>query len=265
MGIPTTEDATLSNERRGWYAGRVSHPCGKEQGALIALGSRLSPAIVPLWNASPWCRAAGPARRVRVRASRTPSGPASRQNPPLARAHSRSRHRGGGTDQPPRWWVRVTRWRSAAAAILVAVALPGCQADEPEPAVANPASTYCEEQGGTLEIREDAEGNQVGWCVSTTAPSARSGRTTGADANPGGSGPARSAAPVRRPGLPAPSAVVTRPSCVRTHGRSVTGSRGCRQAGRGCGPLGGTSADRCGGRHLRRSGRRAHGAAPEAR
>jgi putative hemolysin len=59
----------------------------------------------------------------------------------------------------------VTRWRGVAVAILVAVALPGCQADEPEPAVANPASTYCEEQGGTLEIREDAEGNQVGWCV----------------------------------------------------------------------------------------------------
>ena len=31
--------------------------------------------------------------------------------------------------------------------------------------MANPASTYCEEQGGTLEFREDAEGNQVGWCV----------------------------------------------------------------------------------------------------
>jgi putative hemolysin len=31
--------------------------------------------------------------------------------------------------------------------------------------VANPASVYCEENGGTLEIRSDAEGNQSGVCV----------------------------------------------------------------------------------------------------
>jgi len=29
----------------------------------------------------------------------------------------------------------------------------------------NPASIYCEEQGGTEETREDAEGNQSGVCV----------------------------------------------------------------------------------------------------
>lgn len=28
----------------------------------------------------------------------------------------------------------------------------------------NPASVYCEEQGGTLEIREDVDGGQVGYC-----------------------------------------------------------------------------------------------------
>jgi putative hemolysin len=28
----------------------------------------------------------------------------------------------------------------------------------------NPASVYCEEHGGTLEIREDAEGGQIGYC-----------------------------------------------------------------------------------------------------
>jgi putative hemolysin len=28
----------------------------------------------------------------------------------------------------------------------------------------NPASVYCEEQGGTLEIREDLEGGQIGYC-----------------------------------------------------------------------------------------------------
>ena len=34
------------------------------------------------------------------------------------------------------------------------------QADMP-----NPASVYCEETGGTLEIREDADGNQYGYCI----------------------------------------------------------------------------------------------------
>ena len=31
--------------------------------------------------------------------------------------------------------------------------------------LANPASVYCEEQGGTLEIRTDAEGGQAGYCL----------------------------------------------------------------------------------------------------
>lgn len=30
--------------------------------------------------------------------------------------------------------------------------------------VANPASTYCIEQGGTIEIRDGADG-QAGWCI----------------------------------------------------------------------------------------------------
>ncbi|ORX37418.1 hypothetical protein BD324DRAFT_579295 [Kockovaella imperatae] len=30
--------------------------------------------------------------------------------------------------------------------------------------VANPASVYCIEIGGTLEIRKDGEGNEVGYC-----------------------------------------------------------------------------------------------------
>jgi len=29
----------------------------------------------------------------------------------------------------------------------------------------NPASAYCEENGGTLEIREDESGGQVGYCI----------------------------------------------------------------------------------------------------
>jgi len=33
-----------------------------------------------------------------------------------------------------------------------------------EPGLANPASVFCEENGGTLEIRDETEG-QVGYCV----------------------------------------------------------------------------------------------------
>lgn len=31
--------------------------------------------------------------------------------------------------------------------------------------MANPASVYCEEQGGRVDIRQDLEGNEVGICV----------------------------------------------------------------------------------------------------
>jgi len=37
--------------------------------------------------------------------------------------------------------------------------------EEPAAGLANPASVYCEEQGGTVEIRTDAEGGQYGVCV----------------------------------------------------------------------------------------------------
>jgi len=31
--------------------------------------------------------------------------------------------------------------------------------------LANPASVYCEENEGKIEIREDEQGNQAGWCI----------------------------------------------------------------------------------------------------
>jgi putative hemolysin len=34
-----------------------------------------------------------------------------------------------------------------------------------QPSLPNPASVYCEEQGGTVDIRTDADGNQAGVCV----------------------------------------------------------------------------------------------------
>ena len=45
---------------------------------------------------------------------------------------------------------------------LLAIALlSACRRD---PGLANPASVFCEENGGTLEIRDQAAG-QVGYCV----------------------------------------------------------------------------------------------------
>jgi hypothetical protein len=38
----------------------------------------------------------------------------------------------------------------------------GCK---PKVNLPNPASVFCEENGGTLEIREDEDGNQVGYCL----------------------------------------------------------------------------------------------------
>jgi len=35
----------------------------------------------------------------------------------------------------------------------------------PSVGLPNPASAYCEENGGTLEIREDESGGQVGYCI----------------------------------------------------------------------------------------------------
>jgi putative hemolysin len=56
-------------------------------------------------------------------------------------------------------------------AVLLAVVVvigAGCDGEDSpnEPAeLANPASVYCEEQGGRVDIRTDDEGNQHGVCV----------------------------------------------------------------------------------------------------
>lgn len=58
-----------------------------------------------------------------------------------------------------RWFVMMV--------LIFTIALAGCATtNEPDDAdMPNPASTYCEEQGGTLEIREDESGGQIGVCV----------------------------------------------------------------------------------------------------
>jgi inhibitor of cysteine peptidase len=45
--------------------------------------------------------------------------------------------------------------------IVLLLLAAGCQ---PKARLSNPASLYCEENGGTLEIREDGSGGQVGYC-----------------------------------------------------------------------------------------------------
>mgnify|MGYP001095100817 CR=1 FL=1 len=46
--------------------------------------------------------------------------------------------------------------------LMTLVVLSGCRR---ESGIANPASEYCEENGGTLEIRQDESGGQVGYCI----------------------------------------------------------------------------------------------------
>ena len=52
--------------------------------------------------------------------------------------------------------------------IILALLLSGCASAQPAPAqpsLPNPASVFCEEQGGKTEIRTDAEGGQYGVCI----------------------------------------------------------------------------------------------------
>jgi putative hemolysin len=51
---------------------------------------------------------------------------------------------------------------SLAMGLLIAGCTPSPSTDKPV-SLANPASTYCVEQGGTVEIRSDAKG-QTGYC-----------------------------------------------------------------------------------------------------
>jgi putative hemolysin len=55
-----------------------------------------------------------------------------------------------------------------AIALAVVLSLSGCAGDDEdngETGIANPASVYCVEQGGTVDIRTDESGNQIGYCV----------------------------------------------------------------------------------------------------
>lgn len=54
------------------------------------------------------------------------------------------------------------------AALVLAIGVTACSAGwspEPTQQLANPAAVFCEQQGGTVEVRSDDAGNQVGVCT----------------------------------------------------------------------------------------------------
>ncbi len=58
--------------------------------------------------------------------------------------------------------------RAVGIAVAVVLMISGCGGSgdkEEQSGVPNPASVYCEEQGGTVDIRTDASGGQIGICV----------------------------------------------------------------------------------------------------
>ncbi len=56
--------------------------------------------------------------------------------------------------------------RVIALVLAVVLGISGCSGDDDdESGIANPASVYCVEQGGTVDIRTDANGDQTGYCV----------------------------------------------------------------------------------------------------
>lgn len=59
--------------------------------------------------------------------------------------------------------------RAIAIALALLLSISGCGSDDnndnEQPGVANPASVYCEEQGGTVDIRTDESGSQIGYCL----------------------------------------------------------------------------------------------------
>lgn len=51
------------------------------------------------------------------------------------------------------------------AVVLIISGCGGSSDEEEQSGVPNPASVYCVDQGGTVDIRTDANGGQVGICV----------------------------------------------------------------------------------------------------
>jgi putative hemolysin len=58
----------------------------------------------------------------------------------------------------------LTRRTATFLFLIIMVVVTGCSSRPDDSQIANPASEYCAEQGGTLAIRDDAGGGQVGFC-----------------------------------------------------------------------------------------------------
>ena len=68
--------------------------------------------------------------------------------------------------------------------LLLAILLTSCNAQANLP---NPASVYCEENSGTLEIRTDDSGGQVGYCMFEDGSECEEWAFYRGDCNPGDS------------------------------------------------------------------------------
>ncbi len=56
--------------------------------------------------------------------------------------------------------------RSMLIVLAVVLMISGCSSsNDDQSELANPASVYCEQQGGTVDIRTDDSGGQIGYCV----------------------------------------------------------------------------------------------------
>jgi len=60
--------------------------------------------------------------------------------------------------------ITTTRPLLVVGLTVVVLLTAGCNDDVEDPEVANPASVFCVEQGGEVEI-VDEEGGQVGYCI----------------------------------------------------------------------------------------------------
>jgi hypothetical protein len=183
------------DRRWGDVAGTTRRPRGSAP-ACAARAAARTPGVV--LSAPPCGRMA-----VALRASAAGSGVAE-VGPGVRQAGAVKAHRGPGAAASRRWRRLLRGGLDGPGRQAEHRAAPPPRRDA-ESAVMSPARAARSRSGRMPRATRSAGAS------STTAPSARSGRTTGANANPGSSDPARSTAPVRRPAPPAPSAVATRP------------------------------------------------------
>ena len=90
-----------------------------------------------------------------------------------------------------------------------------------QPGLPNPASVYCQEQGGRLEIRTDADGSQAGYCVFPDGSECEEWAFLRGECAPGG-------VPIVPPGLTPPPRRFLRPCSQRCRRARSKGFQCCR-------------------------------------